>query len=83
MEETSALCERIAVLDHGKLPALGTEDEHLKLSGERTRIDLELTGGGVEEGFLGELKNLAVVETGYDDGVLTLFTGPGEPESDR
>lgn len=80
MEEASALCERIAILDHGKLLALGTEDELLQLSGERTRIDLELTGGGVEEGLLGELRNLAgVVETGHDDGVLTLFTDPGVP----
>ncbi len=80
MEEASALCERIAILDHGRLLALGTEDELLKLSGERTRIDLELVGDGVEGDLLAGLKGLAgVVETGFGDGVLTLFVDPGVP----
>ena len=80
MEEASALCERIAILDRGRLLALGTEEELLKLSGERTRIDLELVGGGVEGDLLEGLRNLdGVVETGLDDGVLTLFTDPAAP----
>jgi ABC-2 type transport system ATP-binding protein len=77
MEEASALCERIAILDHGKLLALGTEEELLKLSGERTRLDFELTGGGIDGELETALRGLAgVIELAASDGRLTLFTDP-------
>jgi len=77
MEEASALCERIAILDHGKLLALGTEEELLKLSGERTRLDLELTGGEISDDLDKALRGLAgVVELSASDGRLTFFTDP-------
>ncbi|HUT98816.1 MAG TPA: ABC transporter ATP-binding protein [bacterium] len=77
MEEASALCERIAILDHGKLLALGTEEELLKLSGERTRLDFELTGGEILDDLDKRLRGLAgVIELAASDGRLTLFTDP-------
>ncbi len=77
MEEASALCERIAILDHGKLLALGTEEELLKLSGERTRLDFELTGGEISDDLDKRLRGLAgVIELAASDGRLTLFTDP-------
>jgi ABC-2 type transport system ATP-binding protein len=77
MEEASALCERIAILDRGKLLALGTEEELLKLSGERTRLDFELTGGEVVGDLEAALRGLeGVAEISAGDGRLTLFTEP-------
>jgi ABC-2 type transport system ATP-binding protein len=77
MEEASALCERIAILDHGRLLALGTEEELLKLSGERTRLDFEFAGGEVSGELESALRGLVgVVELTRGDGRLTLFTEP-------
>jgi len=43
MEEAEELSDHIAILDHGKLIALGTHGELIKLVGEQTRIDLTLS----------------------------------------
>jgi len=40
MEEAEELSDHIAIMDHGKLIACGTNDELVKLVGEQTRIDL-------------------------------------------
>jgi len=40
MEEAQELSNHIAIMDHGKLIACGTNDELVKLVGEQTRIDL-------------------------------------------
>ncbi len=42
MEEVEELCERVGIIDHGKLIALGTKDELRKLVGDEDVIDLEL-----------------------------------------
>jgi ABC-2 type transport system ATP-binding protein len=42
MEEAQELSDRIGIIDHGKLIALGTHAELVKLVGEETRIDLAL-----------------------------------------
>jgi ABC-2 type transport system ATP-binding protein len=42
MEEAQDLCERIAIVDHGKLLAIGTLDELRELAGEKDL--LRLTG---------------------------------------
>ena len=42
MEEAQELSDRIGIIDHGKLIALGTHAELVKLVGEKTRIDLAL-----------------------------------------
>jgi ABC-2 type transport system ATP-binding protein len=40
MEEAQELSDHIAIMDHGKLIACGTNEELVKLVGEQTRIDL-------------------------------------------
>ena len=42
MEESQELSDHIAIMDHGKLIACGTNDELVKLVGQQTRIDLTL-----------------------------------------
>lgn len=42
MEEAAELSRHIAIMDQGKIIAIGTHDELIKLVGEETRIDLTL-----------------------------------------
>jgi ABC-2 type transport system ATP-binding protein len=48
MEEAQELSDHIAIMDHGKLIACGTNDELVKLVGQQTRIDLTLSGEPVK-----------------------------------
>jgi ABC-2 type transport system ATP-binding protein len=44
MEEAQELSDHIAIMDHGKLIACGTNEELVKLVGQQTRIDLTVNG---------------------------------------
>jgi ABC-2 type transport system ATP-binding protein len=43
MEEAQELSDHIAIMDHGRMIACGTNDELVKLVGEQTRIDLTVS----------------------------------------
>jgi linearmycin/streptolysin S transport system ATP-binding protein len=45
MEEAERLCDRIAILDRGRLVALGTQDELVAKVGAREQVDLEFAAG--------------------------------------
>jgi ABC-2 type transport system ATP-binding protein len=45
MEEAQELSHRIGIMDKGKMIAMGTQDELVRLVGERTRVDLALDHG--------------------------------------
>ena len=53
MEEAEALCDRIAIIDHGKLIALGTPEELRKAyeAKDLEEVFLKLTGRGLREGM--------------------------------
>ena len=48
MEEAQELSDHIAIMDHGKLIACGTNEELVILVGQQTRIDLTISGEPVK-----------------------------------
>jgi ABC-2 type transport system ATP-binding protein len=72
MEEAERLCDRVGIIDHGKIKAEGTRRELVQLVGQQDRIRLEATGGlEPAAAALGELP--AVTEAGAGDGVIELL----------
>jgi ABC-2 type transport system ATP-binding protein len=43
IEEAERLCDRVAIVDHGKVIAIGTPNELKGRSGDKTRIEVQLT----------------------------------------
>ncbi|HPO28768.1 MAG TPA: ATP-binding cassette domain-containing protein [Caldisericia bacterium] len=52
MEEAEALCERIAIMDHGKIVTIGTPQEIMKQTGAKSLENafIVITGHSVDEG---------------------------------
>jgi ABC-2 type transport system ATP-binding protein len=61
MEEAERLCDRVGIIDRGRLIAEGTPHELVTMVGERDRIELALGGNPAE--FLALCRGLGVVET--------------------
>ncbi len=71
MEEAESLCDRLGVIDHGKLIALGTLAELRAMMGERDL--LRLTGTFQSDAAVTALKGIDGVEVVHADaGLLTL-----------
>jgi len=62
MEEAEVLCDRIAVMDHGKIVALDTTENLLKSVGNTTRISFE-AGNSEKLPDLKQVQNVQTVET--------------------
>jgi ABC-2 type transport system ATP-binding protein len=69
IEEAEKLCDRVAIVDHGKVIATGTPRELKERSGNTTRIEVRLAKPATDAA----LKNLdGVVEARQLDGVYVL-----------
>ncbi len=72
MEEAQRLCNRVAVIDHGKIIALDTPEELIDKHFEESAIEFELNGGALE---LKLLTRLAGVTNARQDGrQITLYS---------
>jgi ABC-2 type transport system ATP-binding protein len=77
MEEVEILCDRVIILDKGKIIAEGTIDELKKLANIEEKVTIEAYD--LREDFLhsvADLKN--VLEVNYVDGLLTISFGKGK-----
>ncbi len=77
MEEVEILCDRVIILDKGKIIAEGTIDELKRLANIEEKVTIEAYD--LREDFLHnvtELKN--VIEVKYADGLLTISFGKGK-----
>ena len=74
MEEAERLCDRVGIIDEGKLRAEGTRRELIGLIGERDRVSLTLSGSPAE--VARALRALDGVEeaTSHEAGVELLVT---------
>ncbi len=71
MDEAERLCDRVAVVDHGRVIALGTPSELIARLGGEHLIEFMVEGGdAVAEGHLNELPG--VVGVRRDNGLYTL-----------
>jgi len=66
MDEADKLCERIAIMDHGKLKALGTSAELKEIAGHSHKITLQIER--CDERLLEELKKMTgAISATYED----------------
>jgi len=72
MEEAQELSDHIGIMDHGKLIACGTNDELVKLVGQKTRIDLTLNTN-VENVMSAWREVEGVSHVSAEDGVVTVL----------
>jgi ABC-2 type transport system ATP-binding protein len=71
IEEAERLCDRVAIVDHGKVIALGTPRELKQRSGGNTRIEVKLAKPAAN-GTLSKLEG--VVDSREMDGAYVLHT---------
>lgn len=72
MEEAEKLCDRVAVMDHGRILAEGTPRELIRQYGPEAAIEMDLGGAPVD---LAELSRLpAVTGVKSEDGLVLLHT---------
>jgi len=67
MDEADALCDRIGIIDHGKVIALGTPDELKARLGSQTVLEVRVQEGS-QDAILGSLEGQAFVEDSFVEG---------------
>lgn len=72
LAEAQKLCARVAVLEHGRLVALGTPAELARKVGRSQRLEIEIAPAGVPAA-LGVLQSkLGIVEPAQENGVIAI-----------
>lgn len=71
MEEVEILCDRVIILDKGKIIASGTNDELKELANIKEKISIEVKG--LDSRYLNEIKNVSSVnEVNYENDILKI-----------
>ena len=71
MEEVEILCNRVIILDKGKILASGTTDELKKMTSTSEKISIEVNNFNIDN--LDKIKNIKNVdEVTYKDGILLI-----------
>ncbi|MEV7572764.1 ABC transporter ATP-binding protein [Pseudarthrobacter sp. NPDC089323] len=78
MEEAERLCDRIAIIDEGRIQAEGTRGQLVELTGGADRIDLHGSGNtSAAAAALRLLPGVQQVDGGASGLILTVHNGPG------
>ena len=78
MEEAEQLCDRVAIVDHGRLLALGTPEELERAVGATAEVRIQATGDS--DALLSELRMLPGVDGGQVvEGTVHLYVGADGP----
>ncbi|WP_449240531.1 ABC transporter ATP-binding protein [Desulfoscipio gibsoniae] len=73
MEEVEYLCERVGIIDHGKLIAQGSREELIRLVGQQEQVDICIEGLNAET--LNDLRHMpSIVELTYENNRLSIAT---------
>ena len=72
MEEAQRLCDRVAVIDYGRIIALNTPDELISTHFEESAIEFDLNGGSVDLEWLSGLTGVTNVR--QDGRAITLYS---------
>src|SRR5262249_50770322 len=76
LELVERLCDRVVLIDHGRIVAAGTIDE---LRSARERRLLSVTVSGADDGWVEGIPRLRLVD-GYGDGAMILELADGVDE---
>lgn len=82
MEEVEILCNRIAILDKGKIIAVGTKEDlkELILTGEKITVEAEK----ISKEVVNKIKNMDnVIEVNYEDNTLLVTYKKGEENLEK
>jgi ABC-2 type transport system ATP-binding protein len=74
MEEAERLCDRVAIMDHGRVIALGTPRDLIASLGAEHVVEFALTAGPPVDGLTAELAALPGVEAVRPVGDRTALT---------
>jgi ABC-2 type transport system ATP-binding protein len=72
MEEAQRLCDRVAIIDQGKIIALDAPDELINTHFEESAIEFELNGGTLTQASLDQLAGVTTVR--QDGKAITLYS---------